>query len=81
MILIHPGNEPKDTKGCLLPGTARLTDKVTNSVAMYNKIKQLMVRMASLTLKLPLLPATWTENYAKKSNIAIRSVVYYGVFK
>jgi len=41
-ILIHPGNTPGDTQGCLLPGTERLIDKVTNSVIMYKKIKNIL---------------------------------------
>lgn len=41
-ILIHPGNYPRDTKGCLLPGTERLANKVTNSVIMYKRIKEII---------------------------------------
>lgn len=39
---IHLGNTPGDTQGCLLPGTERLIDKVTNSVIMYKKIKNIL---------------------------------------
>lgn len=42
-ILIHPGNSPTDTAGCLLPGSHRLMNKVKNSVIMYNKIKRVLV--------------------------------------
>ncbi len=38
-ILIHPGNGPDDTDGCLLPGSVRLSDRIGSSVAKYNEIK------------------------------------------
>lgn len=43
-ILIHPGNYPRNTKGCLLPGTERLLNTVTNSVVMYKKIKNFIMK-------------------------------------
>lgn len=41
-ILIHPGNEPSDTEGCLLPGRVKLFDRVEVSKAIYDRIKSLM---------------------------------------
>lgn len=38
-ILIHPGNYPHDTVGCLLPGMNRIANEVRSSVMMYKKIK------------------------------------------
>jgi len=47
-IRIHPGNAPKDTEGCLLPGITRDTDFVGNSLAafgqLYRKIHAAMER-------------------------------------
>lgn len=43
LILIHPGNKPQDTEGCLLPGTNRNIDEVTKSVILYDKLKHLMI--------------------------------------
>ncbi len=34
-ILIHPGNGPDDSEGCLLPGLKRESDKVFNSRRAY----------------------------------------------
>jgi hypothetical protein len=43
-IEIHPGNFPKDTHGCILPGVTKDTDSVGNSREAYlklvNKIEQ-----------------------------------------
>lgn len=43
LILIHPGNKPQDTEGCLLPGTNRNINEVTKSVVLYDKLKNLMI--------------------------------------
>ncbi|WP_409371605.1 DUF5675 family protein [Mixta theicola] len=44
LILIHPGNKPQDTEGCLLPGTNRNINEVTQSVILYEKLKCLMIK-------------------------------------
>lgn len=41
-IRIHPGNTKADTHGCLLVGTGRNTDVVTNSRAAYGKLLDLI---------------------------------------
>ena len=42
-ILIHPGNVPADTDGCLLPGKSKGDDRIGQSLGLYEEIKQLMV--------------------------------------
>lgn len=37
-IRIHPGNAPKDTDGCLLPGVARNKDWVSGSVVAFTAL-------------------------------------------
>jgi len=37
-IRIHSGNAPKDTEGCLLPGTAYSKDFVSESKIAFNKL-------------------------------------------
>lgn len=39
-ILIHGGNFPADTHGCLLPGTGRAKDMVTNSRVAYEALNK-----------------------------------------
>ena len=41
-IRIHPGNTKADTHGCLLVGTGRGQDVVTNSRAAYGKLLELI---------------------------------------
>lgn len=37
-ILIHVGNYPRDTRGCLLVGNSRAADKVGDSVKAYKRL-------------------------------------------
>ena len=37
-VEIHPGNTPRDTMGCILPGTASGTDSVSGSRAAHSEI-------------------------------------------
>lgn len=37
-ILIHPGNTPKDTRGCILPGHNTKVGQVTNSTQCYYRL-------------------------------------------
>lgn len=41
-IEIHPGNWPKDTQGCLLPGTHRRADMVEHSLVAMGKLMHLI---------------------------------------
>ena len=41
-ILIHPGNSPEDTCGCLLPGKNTVKGRVTNSRYWFEKLFRLM---------------------------------------
>jgi RHS repeat-associated protein len=41
-IQIHPGNFPYDTRGCILPGTGRRRDQVTNSRKATKAINDLV---------------------------------------
>ncbi|MBQ9391956.1 MAG: hypothetical protein IJU02_07175 [Lachnospiraceae bacterium] len=45
-ILIHAGNTPKDTMGCLLVGENKVKGQVINSQATWKKL-YLMLRLAS----------------------------------
>jgi RHS repeat-associated protein len=38
-VEVHPGNFPRDTHMCVLPGSTRGTDSVGNSVATVNRIR------------------------------------------
>lgn len=42
-ILVHSGNTPDDTEGCILPGTQRVPGKVLNSKEAVAKIEGLLV--------------------------------------
>jgi hypothetical protein len=37
-VLIHPGNNPADTAGCLLPGMIRETDRVLQSKIAFDRL-------------------------------------------
>lgn len=41
-ILVHPGNSPEDTCGCLLPGKNSIKGRVTNSRYWFEKLYKLM---------------------------------------
>lgn len=41
-VLIHPGNTPADTDGCLLVGRNTAVGRVTESVATYHKVMALL---------------------------------------
>jgi len=51
-ILIHNGNYPKDTDGCLLIGSSRSTDFVGSSQAHYSKLLRYLRRVGLNTVLL-----------------------------
>lgn len=51
-ILIHNGNYPRDTDGCLLVGQTRGTDFVGESVAMLRKLTEFLQRGGIETIQL-----------------------------
>ena len=42
LILIHPGNSPEDSMGCLLPGRIKSKDYISDSVSIFKSIKNLI---------------------------------------
>ena len=53
-ILIHPGNHPSDTKGCILPGWSRWPGTVTGSAVATAEIIGIAERAAAWGEKLTL---------------------------
>lgn len=50
-VLIHPGNKPEDTSGCVLVGYNKVKGQVTNSTEIFNR---LMAILNSTTEKITL---------------------------
>lgn len=46
-ILIHPGNDNKDTGGCLLVGENKVKGKVINSTATWKKLYSILEKASS----------------------------------
>ena len=42
-VLIHPGNKPEESLGCIFPGENKIKGQVINSVAAFNKIMQILL--------------------------------------
>lgn len=57
-ILIHPGNFPRDTKGCVLPGRERGIDEVLHShdayVEVFHRIQSARARGESVFIEVKL---------------------------
>ena len=43
-VLIHVGNKPQDTLGCILVGENKVKGQVINSTASFNKLMKLLLR-------------------------------------
>lgn len=41
-VLIHPGNKPEDTDGCILVGENKIKGQIINSVATYKKLVNML---------------------------------------
>lgn len=41
-VRIHPGNTAEDTEGCILVGTGKATDTISNSRAAFEKLMALL---------------------------------------
>ncbi len=50
-ILIHPGNYPKDTLGCILVGSSKGEDFVGNSVKTWKKILPILEEATEITIE------------------------------
>ena len=50
-ILIHPGNYPRDTHGCLLPGQSYGPEYVSNSRAMTARLVQYIGESGQIVIK------------------------------
>ena len=51
-IRIHPGNFHKDTEGCLLPGTGKTANSVTNSRVAFNKLYDKLLKAKDITIEI-----------------------------
>lgn len=51
-VQIHRGNEPDNTKGCILPGITKDTDRVWNSKVALDKIMLEAVKASTITVEI-----------------------------
>jgi len=51
-IRIHPGNTAKDTEGCLLVGTGKTSNMVTNSRVAFNKLFAKLEVASNITIEI-----------------------------
>lgn len=49
-IRIHPGNFHRDTEGCLLPGTGKTENSVTNSRMAFKKLYEKLEKAKNITI-------------------------------
>ena len=49
-VRIHSGNSKSDTEGCILVGTSRSIDKISNSRVAFNKLFPKLQEAKSITL-------------------------------
>lgn len=43
-VLIHPGNKPEESLGCIFPGDNKVKGQVINSTAAFNKIMNILLQ-------------------------------------
>lgn len=49
-VLIHVGNAPKDTSGCILVGNNNAKDSLVNSVSVFQKLMKILSFASDVTL-------------------------------
>ena len=51
-ILIHPGNIPEHTHGCILVGKNTIVGKLTESTVMFDKLMAIIGKETNLTIEI-----------------------------
>lgn len=51
-VLIHPGNIPEDTYGCILVGYNKVVGKVINSTEAFNKLMTILTKQNKIIIKI-----------------------------
>jgi hypothetical protein len=51
-VLIHIGNRPEDTEGCILVGENKVKGQVINSTETFKRLYELMKKAYSITIEI-----------------------------
>jgi hypothetical protein len=51
-VLIHIGNRPKDTEGCILVGENKIKGQVVNSTETFKRLYELMKKADDITIEI-----------------------------